>query len=107
MEPGQARASSIGKEKRLSGTNGNAGYSADPEEQGSAQILTVAAMPNQTLEEISSVYIGRYDAQVLKQIRALNPDLDDSVPLQAGQLIRLPLPHGSFRKGQEMSSQPQ
>jgi len=77
------------------GTN----YSADPQERGSVQVITVAAMPKQTLRDISLVYIGRFNDGIFKQICALNPELKDPKHLEAGQLIRLPLPAGSFKQG--------
>jgi hypothetical protein len=80
-------------------------YSADPEETGATQIITVAAMPGQTLEDIGLSYAGRFDAGLLEQIRALNPEMKDPNHLSAGQLIRLPLPRGSFRKGKDLTSE--
>jgi type II secretory pathway predicted ATPase ExeA len=80
-------------------------YSADPEETGGTQIITVAAMPGQTIEEIALSYAGRFDAELLQQIRALNPGMKDPNHLIAGQLIRLPLPRGSFRKGKDLTSE--
>jgi type II secretory pathway predicted ATPase ExeA len=74
-------------------------YSADPQESGSLQVITVAAMPQQTLREISLLYVGRFDDDLFKQIIALNPELKDPKHPETGQLIRLPLPAGSFRKG--------
>ena len=74
-------------------------YSADPQERGSLQVITVAAMPQQTLRDISLLYVGRFDDDLFKQICALNPELKDPNHPEAGQLIRLPLPAGSFRKG--------
>jgi general secretion pathway protein A len=80
-------------------------YTADPQETGATQIITVAATPGQTIEDISRSYGGRFDAQLLQQIRALNPGMKDPNHLSAGQLIRLPLPRGSFRKGTDLSSE--
>jgi type II secretory pathway predicted ATPase ExeA len=80
-------------------------YTADPEETGATQIITVAAMPGQTIEEISLSYSGRFDAALLQQIRALNPEMKDPDHLIAGQLIRLPLPRGSFKKGRDLTSE--
>jgi type II secretory pathway predicted ATPase ExeA len=74
-------------------------YSADPQENGSLQVITVAIMPHQTLRDISLLYIGKFDDDLFKQIIALNPELKDPNRPEPGQLIRLPLPPGSFRKG--------
>jgi type II secretory pathway predicted ATPase ExeA len=80
-------------------------YTADPEETGATQIITVAAMPNQTIEDLSLSYVGRFDAELLKQTLALNPEIKDPNHLSAGQLIRVPLPRGSFRKGKDLTSE--
>ncbi len=80
-------------------------YSAAPQETNSSQIITVAAMPGQTLEQISRLYVGHFDPELLKQISALNPALKDVSHLDPGQLIRLPLPPGSFRKGKDLTSE--
>jgi nucleoid-associated protein YgaU len=80
-------------------------YNADPEESGATQIMTVAAMPGQTIEDISRSYAGRFDAELFQQIRELNPEIKDPDHLSAGQLIRLPLPRGSFRKGKDLTSE--
>ena len=46
----------------------------------------------------SCLYAGHYDAQLDEQIYALNPDLKDPENLEAGQLIRLPLPPGTLKR---------
>ena len=79
--------------------SGSGSYSADPQENGSEQVITVAVKPDQTLRDLSVLYAGRYDNDILKQILSLNPELKDPDHLEPGQLIRLPLPSGSFRKG--------
>jgi general secretion pathway protein A len=76
-------------------------YNADPEESGEVQIITVAAMPGQTLRDISLLYVGRFDPELFRKICALNPELKDPNHPAAGQLVRLPLPFGSFKKGKE------
>lgn len=79
-------------------------YSADPYDNSAGQVLTVAAKSRQTIEEICRAYAGRCDGQILGQIAALNPELKDVARLEAGQLIRLPLPRGSLRKGAEIQA---
>ena len=74
-------------------------YAADPQDTGAGQILTVATRPGQTLEEICLLYVGHFDVQLWDGIRALNPDLTEVNHLEAGQLIRLPLPAGTLRSG--------
>jgi hypothetical protein len=91
-------AASAAGQNRSSAANGD-NYSADPQESASGQVITVAVKPNQTLLDISVLYAGRYDNDILKQILALNPELKNPDHLEPGQLIRLPLPPGSFRKG--------
>jgi len=69
-------------------------YAADPQETDSGQVLTIAARPQQTLQEISVLYLGRFDRHLFEEICSLNPELKDPNHIQAGQLIRLPLrPH--------------
>jgi hypothetical protein len=80
-------------------------YSADPEETGGTQIITVAAMSGQTIRDISLAYAGNFDAGMLEQIRFLNPAVKDPDRLTPGQLIRLPLPRGAFRKGTDLNSE--
>jgi type II secretory pathway predicted ATPase ExeA len=73
-------------------------YAAEPEDTGSGQVLTVVAQPQQTLEEIGLLYTGHFDPQLVKDICAINPELKDPTHLEAGQLIRLPLPPKTLRK---------
>ena len=73
-------------------------FTADPQTAASGQLLTVVAGPNQTLQEISLLYLGKFDGGLLAQISSLNPQLKNGAPIQAGQLIRLPLPPGTLTK---------
>jgi type II secretory pathway predicted ATPase ExeA len=73
------------------------------EDIGSGQILTVVAKPEQTLKEISLLYAGHFDPQMLEDIRMLNPELKDADHIAAGQLIRLPLPPGTLREEYDTS----
>jgi type II secretory pathway predicted ATPase ExeA len=75
-----------------------AGYDAAPQDTGNGQVLTVVAGPQQTLKDLSLRYAGRFDEQLAGKIRSLNPDLKDPDHLEAGQLIRIPLPPGAMRK---------
>jgi hypothetical protein len=69
-------------------------YAADPQETDSGQVLTIAAKPRQTLEEISVLYLGHFDRHLFEEICSLNPELKDPDHIQGGQLIRIPLrPH--------------
>ena len=78
-------------------------YPADPQDTATRQVLTVVARPGQTLEEISRLYVGHFDLRLEDEIRALNPELKKLNHLEAGQLILLPLPAGTLRKGLDTS----
>jgi hypothetical protein len=65
-------------------------------------MVTVA--PKQTLHEISMQYLGGFDVQRFKQIKALNPGLDDPDHLQAGQRIRFPRDGRSSPSAAEISA---
>jgi general secretion pathway protein A len=71
---------------------------APQESDSGGQIITVATKAGQTIEELSRLYAGYYDSELYQQISALNPDLKDPDNLEAGQLIRLPLPPGTLKK---------
>jgi len=73
-------------------------YAADPQDTGSAQVLTVVARPGQTLKDISLLYAGHFDSQLFDEIHTLNPELRNPSQIKAGQLIRIPLPPGTLRK---------
>jgi hypothetical protein len=47
--------------------------------------------PKDTLRDLCVSMLGRYDGNVLSEIRELNPDLKDPNHLDAGQEIRLPM----------------
>ncbi len=76
-------------------------YDAAPQDTGSGQVLTVVAGPLQSIKDLSLRYIGRFDSDVSNQIRSLNPGLKDPDHLEAGQLIRIPLPSGALRKAND------
>ena len=78
-----------------------AGYDAAPEDIGDGQVLTVAAGPGQTIKDLSLRYAGHFDSDLSARIRSLNPDLRDPDHLEAGQLIRIPLPSGALRKAND------
>lgn len=112
MEPWRATAASMSPERRLADFAPaiasefgpiDLNFSADPENTESGQVLTVVAGPGQTLEQISRAYIGRFDAQLLNEILSLNPSIKDPNHLEAGQLIRLPLPPGALTKGLDLA----
>jgi general secretion pathway protein A len=75
-----------------------AGYDAAPQDTGSGQMLTVVAGPQQSLKDLSLLYVGHFDSELSEKIRSLNPGLKDPDHLEAGQLIRIPLPPGAMKK---------
>lgn len=77
---------------------GSSSYDAAPLETNSGEILTVAAGPDQSIRDLTLRYVGHFDNDLSKKILALNPDLKDPDHLQAGQLIRIPLPSGALKK---------
>jgi general secretion pathway protein A len=75
-----------------------ANYDAAPLDTGNGQVLTVVAGPQQTLKDLSLRYLGHFDSQLSEKISSLNPNLKDPDHLEAGQLIRIPLPPGAMKK---------
>ncbi len=73
-------------------------YDAAPQETQEGQVLTVIAGPQETVKDLSLRYAGRYDDNLSNEILRLNPDLKDLDHLEAGQLIRIPLPPGAMKK---------
>ncbi len=76
-------------------------YDAAPLETGSGEVLTVVAGPQQSLKDLSIRYAGHFDSEMASQIRNINPDLKDPDHLEAGQLVRIPLPPGAIRKAND------
>jgi hypothetical protein len=96
-----------GPESALGGTL--PAFDPAPQDSESGQVITVAPKPGQTIEELSRIYAGRYDSELYQEIYALNPNLKDPENLEAGELIRLPLPPGTLKKvvdTSDPSSQP-
>jgi hypothetical protein len=50
----------------------------------------VVVEPKETLSQISLRYLGRFDANLYKEICGLNPELVDPNLIHAGQQIKLP-----------------
>jgi hypothetical protein len=73
-------------------------YDAAPQDTEGGQVLTVMAAPQQTLKDLSLRYVGHFDSDLSQKILRLNPDLKDPDHLEAGQLVRIPLPPGAMRK---------
>lgn len=81
-------------------------YAAVPQDTGDGQVITVAAGSQQSLQELCLRYVGRFDDELSRKIRSLNPDLKDPDHLEAGQLIQIPLPAGSMRKVNDTADAP-
>jgi type II secretory pathway predicted ATPase ExeA len=73
-------------------------YDAAPQDTESGQVITVMAGSNQSLKDLTVRYAGHFDSELSQKIRSLNPDLKDPDHLEAGQLIRIPLPPGAMKK---------
>ncbi len=73
-------------------------YDAAPQNTDMGQVITVMAAPHQTLKDLAMRYAGHFDRELSNKIRSLNPDLKDPDHLEAGQLIRIPLPSGALKK---------
>ena len=56
-----------------------------------SQSFLYMVQENDTLRDLCTWATGRYDAQILAEIRKLNPDLQNPDHLEVGQKIRLPL----------------
>jgi type II secretory pathway predicted ATPase ExeA len=75
-----------------------ASYAADPQDTASGQVITVMAGPQQSLKDLTLRYVGHFDDDLSRKIISLNPDLKDPDHLEAGELIRIPLPPGAMKK---------
>ena len=75
-----------------------ANYAADPQDTENGQVITVMAGPQQTLKDLTLRYVGHFDDDLSKKISSLNPDMKDPNHLEAGELIRIPLPPGAMKK---------
>lgn len=105
--PASAVADPSSSSGARSGGSASGAYTADPQETGTLQVITAAVKQDQTLRDLAVLYAGRYDNNLLQQILALNPELKDPDHLEPGQLIRIPLPAGSFRKGKVFTPEEQ
>jgi hypothetical protein len=110
--PGLARAASISKlshtappasqDSAYAPEFGPTNYSASPNDTTDGQALTVVAMPQQTLRDVVLQHGGRFDDAMVRQIRALNPQLNPD-QIEPGQLIRIPQPAGTWQKSFDSS----
>lgn len=57
---------------------------------GPSNSFAYVVQPHDTIAALCVAMLGRYDANILQEIRALNPGLKDLDHLEAGQKIRLP-----------------
>ena len=72
--------------------------SGAPQAMTSLQFLLVSAQPNDTAREICLRYLGKFDDEILNQIKALNPELKNLNQIKSGQLLRVPFPSGTLKK---------
>jgi len=86
--------------------SGSPSYDAAPLETNDGEILTVAAAANQSIKDLSLRYVGHFDSNLSNQILGLNPALKDPEHLEAGQLIRIPLPSGALKKVNDTGDTP-
>jgi phage tail protein X len=78
----------------------DAASQADPKAQSSSgdqvgdpslDALTVTVGPNESLKLICMRYLGRYDNEVVAQIKEMNPGINDPNHILPGQEVWLPL----------------
>jgi general secretion pathway protein A len=65
---------------------------ASPPKQIAIGASTVIVRPNENLRIICLRYLGRYDARAVREIRGLNPEINDLNRVTVGQRIMLPGP---------------
>jgi type II secretory pathway predicted ATPase ExeA/phage tail protein X len=84
----------------LAGTNGDqpgtgvanaADGSGQAKDDGSLDALTITVGPHESLQQICIRYLGRYDDEVVAQIREMNPGISDPNRILPGQEVWLPL----------------
>jgi type II secretory pathway predicted ATPase ExeA len=81
-------------ERRLAGAVIDQPFSNRPQTgaaESSIQSFTYVIQPKDTLRDLCISMLGRYDSNVLSEIRELNPTLKNPDLLDVGQEIRLPL----------------
>jgi general secretion pathway protein A len=91
--PAVAQGSGSASEPRVTGVASGLSSPAIPQTgagRSSVEFFTYVIQPKDTLRDLCVSILGRYDGNVLSEIRELNPDLKDPNHLDAGQEIRLP-----------------
>jgi nucleoid-associated protein YgaU len=68
----------------------DAGPMQPPSSGNEVATTTVVVQPGETLSQIALRAVGQFNAQIVGQIRELNPDIADSNHIEPGQEIRLP-----------------
>jgi hypothetical protein len=92
--PAVAQGSGSASEPRVTGVASGLSSPAIPQTgagRSSVEFFTYVIQPKDTLRDLCVSMLGRYDGNVLSEIRELNPDLKDPNHLDAGQEIRLPM----------------
>jgi type II secretory pathway predicted ATPase ExeA len=78
--------------------------SAQPEEVIRPKQIVVA--PGESLETIARTHLGTYDSHILRQIRALNPNITDPNHIEIGRTVRLPRPRETDKAKASLRSHP-
>jgi type II secretory pathway predicted ATPase ExeA len=92
--PAKAQGPELPSERRLAGSStGQASPDAPHKGAGKSSIpsFVYVVQPKDTLRDLCTSMLGRYDSSVLAEIRELNPELKHPERLEPGQEIRLPL----------------
>ena len=94
-ESARAQGSESSSERRLTGSttgqpSANIPLTGEPE--SSVKSFTYVIQPKDTLRDLCVSMLGRYDRNVLSEIRELNPELKNPDLLEVGQEVRLPMP---------------
>jgi Tfp pilus assembly protein FimV len=61
------------------------------ENESARNSMTYVVQQSDTLRDLCVSVLGRYDKEVLKEVRRLNPDLKNPNQLEVGQEIQIPL----------------
>ena len=93
-DSGVAQRPESPSERRLAGAVIDQQFSNRPQtgsSESSIQSFAYVIQPKDTLRDLCMSMLGRYDSNVLSEIRKLNPTLKNPDLLDVGQEIRLPL----------------
>jgi type II secretory pathway predicted ATPase ExeA/phage tail protein X len=86
----------------------DSGAASSPSSAGEIQTMnaiTIAVQPSQTLQQICMQYYGRYDEDLVRQIRDLNPGITNLDHIEVGQELWLPAVKGQLQSNGSPESQ--